>query len=163
MNESPEDYRSHIAEAKLAFSENENRVKLHAAQIQTFASDAMKAPALVSAAGVAAALGFYSANYARLVATPDGLETFNSILFWLFSSLLFTVCAPGCAYLSQLYYVASLQEQDHSYIQPYLAENAKTRLYERFGTIFRWSAVLLIAVSILCLIRGGFLFLRIVA
>ncbi|ESX51343.1 hypothetical protein NLY43_18990 [Mesorhizobium sp. C416B] len=108
MAESKEEFDQRIADAKIAFGKNDERAKIHAAQVQTFSSDAMKAPALVSAAGVAAALGFYSANYDRLSQSPENLQTFNSILFWLFASLLFIVCAPGFAYFSQIAYGAAI-------------------------------------------------------
>ncbi|WP_192255666.1 hypothetical protein [Mesorhizobium caraganae] len=66
MDETVEQYEKRVAEARLTFSRREEAARMHTSQIQTFASDAMKAPALVAAGGVAAALGFYSANYARL-------------------------------------------------------------------------------------------------
>ncbi|MES0098513.1 hypothetical protein [Mesorhizobium sp. M0019] len=135
---------------------------MHAAQIQTFSSDAMKAPGLVAAAGVAAALGFYSANYSRLSASPDNLETFNSILFWLFASLLLTVCAPGFAYFSQIAYMRAVYAEKYGYEYPYTEHTAGSKRFTLVGDAFRWASVLLIALSILCLIRGGILFLHIV-
>lgn len=163
MNETPEEYKQRIAEAELAFARNEERARIHTGQIQTFSSDAMKAPGLVSAAGVAAALGFYSANYTRLAGNPENLEDFNGILFWLFLSLLLTVCAPGLAYFSQIAYVASLFKHDYSYVRPYLSINKKTRLFGLLGDVFRWGCVLIVLSSIACLVRGGVLFLSIIA
>lgn len=93
MDETVEQYEKRVAEARLTFSRREEAARMHTSQIQTFASDAMKAPALVAAGGVAAALGF----------------------------------------------------------------TAPTTL----GSQLRWAAVLLIAGSIGCLMRSGFLFLSI--
>lgn len=58
MDETVEQYEKRVAEARLTFSRREEAARMHTSQIQTFASDAMKAPALVAAGGVAAALGF---------------------------------------------------------------------------------------------------------
>ncbi|MER9758480.1 hypothetical protein [Mesorhizobium sp. M0138] len=163
MAESKEEFDRRIADAKIAFGKNDERAKIHAAQVQTFSSDAMKAPALVSAAGVAAALGFYSANYDRLSQSPENLQTFNSILFWLFASLLFIVCAPGFAYFSQIAYGAAIYAENYQYEHPFTVETAKSKRLRWVGDLFRWLAVVLVVTSIACLIRGGSLFLRIVA
>lgn len=162
MTETKEEFDRRIADAKIAFDKNDEKAKIHAAQIQTFGSDVMKAPGLVAAAGVAAALGFYSANYSRMSVHPENLESFNGILFWLFASLLLTVCAPGFAYLSQIAYTHSIYAEEYSYEHPFTVNTAKSKRFGLVGDGFRWFAVLLVVLSIICLIRGGMLFLLIV-
>lgn len=82
-------------------------------QVLSFSNGAMRAPALVAAGGVAAALGFYSANYARLAAHPEALIAFNTVLYWLFASLLLTVVAPGLAYFGQICFSESYAAEEY--------------------------------------------------
>lgn len=160
MSGNPEEFEKRVAEAKAAFAKNDDYAKIHAAQIQTFGSDAMKAPALVAAAGVAAALGFYSANFTRLSSDPLKLLAFNDILFWLFASLLVIVCAPGMAYLSQIAYTTSLYAEDYEYDAPYTRQTRRSLFYKTVGDCLRWLAVALVVLSIACLTYGGYRFLH---
>lgn len=128
-------------------------------QVLSFANAAMRAPALVSAGGVAAALGFYSANYTRLAQEPANLETFNAILFWLFLSLLLTVAAPGLAYFSQICYVSAIVKETYHWDHPYVRETKKSKRLERAGDAIRWLTILAVFASIICLCIGGAKFL----
>lgn len=60
---------------------------------------AMKAPALVAAGSIAALLAFYSANWKYLFHFEASISTFNSVLTYLFLSLIFSMIAPCFAYL----------------------------------------------------------------
>ena len=86
----------------MAYDRNMKAQEIHAKQIEAFSLAAMRAPALASAGGIAAMLGFLSANYARLEPVAGKLETVNAILFWFFVSAMLSVVAPGAAYFSQL-------------------------------------------------------------
>lgn len=138
-------------------------IKLIVQQIQAFSVDGMKAPGLAAAAGVAAALGFYSANYTRLSENPENLVTFNAILFWLFASLLFTVIAPGLAYFSQISYGKSWSYEKFDYDHPFVHNTPKSLFFERVGDVIRWATVGVVGGSIACIIRAGYLFLRLVS
>ncbi len=160
--ESREQYDIRIKEATAAHERNEDRIKVHATQIQTFGSDAMKAPALVALGGVVALLGFYSANYDRLKDNPVAMDAFGHMLFWLFASLLMTVAAPGLAYLSQIAYSSSITAEIHTWTFPYTNETPRSRVYKVMGDVCRWTAVGLILCSIAALAVSGFLFFGIV-
>jgi len=145
-----------------ATERRDRRALSHTAQIQAFAVDGMKAPALVAAAGVAAVLGFYSANYQRLSETAGKLAIFNDILFWLFLSLLMTVCAPGLAYFSQIAYVRAIYSESFEHGSGFTVETKASKRWEAVGDFFRWGTVTFIACSILFLCIGGFRFLALV-
>lgn len=134
----------------------------HADHVLSYSNAAMKAPALASAGGIAALLGFYSANYTRLSAKPEILTTLNDILFWLFLSLLLTVIAPGLSYFNQTAYVSSLARETYHYEHPYIRDTKSSKLYERVGNLMRVLAILVVIGSMGCLMRGGYLFLKIV-
>jgi hypothetical protein len=137
-------------------------IKLIMQQIQAYAVDGMKAPGFAAAAGVAAALGFYSANYARLSQNPENLLIFNAILSWLFISLFFTVIAPGLAYFSQLSYGKSWSQERYDFNHPFVHDTPKLILFERIGNVFRWMTVAVVCGSIACIGRAGYLFLGLV-
>jgi len=161
--ETPEEEKERYATADAAFKEHWRQADSHVDQVKVFSSDAMKAPAFVAAGGVVAVLGFYSANYARLAQEPSNLETLNDVLFWLFISLLLTAVAPGVAYLSQIAYVSSVYSNELSYVEPFVKQSRKSRIYRWLGDIARWTCVGLVLLSIVALSFGGILFLRLVA
>ena len=133
--------------------------KAQSEQTNSFGLAAMRAPALVSAGGIAAALGFYSANFNRLSEDPANLELFNNVIFWLFLSLLATVVAPGIGYFAQAGYASSLGHESYDYQHPFTHSTKGSRLWRLVGETCRWLAVATVVVSIGCLIRGGYLFL----
>lgn len=137
-------------------------IKIHSDQIESFANTAMKAPALVAAGGVVAALGFYSANYARLASSPDLLMGLNETLYWLMASLLATVLAPGLAYLSQIAYAASVSKERLDFNYPYVHNTWKSKTYLYIGDFFRLLTVLVVVISIVMLALGGWKFLLLV-
>lgn len=130
----------------------------NARKIEAYATAAMKAPALVAAGGLAASLAFYSANYTRLKVNPENLDSFNSVLAWLFLGLLFNVAAPGLAYFSQHAYA-----EYHRISKPPLnGRKPRRKLYFRVGLICQWAAVFLTVGSITSVSIGGLVFLRLV-
>jgi hypothetical protein len=136
--------------------------ELHGAQILALSTMAMRAPALVAAGGIAAALGFYSANYGKLMGTVGALDVFNHALYWLFLGLLMTLIAPGCAYFSQIAYVAVLRGNGLHWHHPFVRGTPKTEFLRRIGDTFRWLAVLVTAASIIFIVIGGVTFLKLV-
>lgn len=159
MNETPEQRAERMRLAEREFDSNAARRKATMEQILSFSNAAMRAPALVAAGGVAAALGFYSANYARLSSSPAGLQTFNDVLFWLFAGLLLTVMAPGMAYFSQMAYHEALVAEKHSYAPPFIEPTRKTKVMNAIGDAFRIAATLMILCSIGAVSFGGYKFL----
>lgn len=133
LSETEAEINARLSEAEAAHHRRLEGAKIHASQIQTFSSDAMKAPALVAMGGVVTLLGFYSANYERLKASQDAMTTFGDMLFWLFTSLLLTVSAPGLAYLSQIAYIESLYSEDHFWESPYVRDNRRSLFSRRAG------------------------------
>jgi hypothetical protein len=115
----------------------------------------MRAPALIAAGGIAAALGFYSANYDRLVQSPGTLGTFNEILFWLFLSLLVPLGMPALAYFSQIAYAHCLDNQKLSYDLPYVSDTRKSRIYRFLGDLCRWLGVACFLISVIFLVSGA--------
>ncbi|MBZ9603942.1 hypothetical protein [Phyllobacterium chamaecytisi] len=131
-------------------------------QVLSFSNAGMKAPALAAVGGVAALLGFYTANYAKLSQDPANLQTFNSILFWLFLALLFTVMAPGLAYFGQLAYSDAVANEEHSYERPFVRDTKRSIWMNRIGNFFRWFATFVTLAAIICLAIGGWMFLRLI-
>jgi hypothetical protein len=160
--ETREQYEYRIKSAEKAHERRRAQLVFHGDQIDSFSNAAMKAPALVAAGGVAAALGFYSANYIRLVESAGKLELFNEILLWLFTSLLLTVAAPGLAYFSQIAYQVSISNQTFNWDFPYTHDTKWSKFYHVLGDCFRWAAIIVVMGSIGCLIVGGVNFLSLV-
>ncbi len=138
-------------------------MEIHATQLQAFAVMAMKAPSLVAAGGVVAALGFYSANYSRLKSVPSALDDFNSVLTWLFLALLVTLAAPAAAYFSQLFYSEALASEKYTFEHPYVEETRRSKRFTFAGDIARWSSVIFTTASAVCILVGGLNFLDLVA
>ncbi|MEJ1173189.1 hypothetical protein WA845_02990 [Agrobacterium sp. CMT1] len=161
--ETEKEYEQRLKSAERQHDWRKKGLEIHATQLQSFAGMAMKAPALVSAGGVAAALGFYSANYNRLKLIPTALDDFNAVLVWLFMSLLFTLVAPGAAYFSQLFYSAAIASEEHFYDRPFVRDTKRSRRFSLAGDVARWIAVGLTAGSAACIVVGGIDFLQLVA
>lgn len=163
MAESEKDFDLRIRSAERAHDARRKALESTNGQVLSFSNGAMRAPALVAAGGVAAALGFYSANYARLAETPESLSIFNGILFWLFLSLLLTVLAPGIAYFSQTFYTQAMANEEYHWETPFVRDTPKSKRWDVAGHMARWLAIGVIVASIGCLILGGITFLSLVA
>jgi ABC-type Na+ efflux pump permease subunit len=137
-------------------------MEVHAKQIEAFSIAAMRAPALASAGGIAATLGFYSANYSRLAAASESIGTLRVILFWFFLAAFLAVLAPGAAYFSQLLYQDSLSRETYEAESEFTVETAASKRSKQIGDIFRWLTVLITASSIVCFAIGGLRFLTVI-
>ena len=162
MAETEKQFDLRVRSAERAHDQRVKMREVHEKQIEAFAIAALRTPALVAAGGIAAALGFYSANYDRLAEDVVKLGLFNGILFWLFLSLLFSVVAPALAYFSQIAYVLSYMNEIDTYEHPFTKETRKSWVYGATGHVLRWSTVVVVLASILFLAWGGYTFLRLI-
>ncbi len=124
--------------------------------IEAFSLASMRAPALASAGGIAAALGFFSANFSRY---QDNLEVFDNILFWLFLALFLSVVAPGGAYLSQYAYSLSMTKEKQDWKYPYVHPTDLSKRYRRIGYVFHGCTIAVILASYCAIGWGGLIFL----
>lgn len=152
-----------IRGAERAHDEESKERESHNKQIEAFALAAMKAPALVAAGGVAASLGFYSANFERLVSKAGSLELFNNSLSWMLSGLLCTLISPGLAYFSQLAYVKSIDKRERQYIPPFCVSTKGSRFFAIVGDCCRWLGVMTVLGAIGCVAYGGLQFINLVS
>ena len=160
-SEKDRDLRMRLAERE--HDRDMKGLELHTKQIESFSIAAMRAPALVAAGGVAASLGFYSANYAHLAGKPEALSQFNAALSYMLYGLLFTLLAPGLAYFSQLAYVDSVSNREHTWEYPFSIPNRRSKVAGVIGDIFRWASVLAVILSIAAVGLGGVKFLDLVS
>ena len=163
MEENDKQREQRLREAERIHDRDFKGMELHSKQIEAFSVAAMRAPALVAAGGVAASLGFYSANYVRLVGKAEALSVFNESLYWLLVGLFFTLLSPGLAYLSQLAYSDSIASRIHRWQHPYSVETRRSKFGGVVGDIFRWACVVSVILSIAAVAIGGVRFLNLVA
>lgn len=161
--ETVEQYKLRLEQARIAHENHQASIKLLTDPVFSFGAAAMRAPGLAAAGGVAAALGFYSANFATLKNIPDAIHSFNNALYWLFVSLLLTVAAPGIAYFSQSFFSNARSAETRDWQHPYIFETPKSRLYQRLGLGFQIMTILDVILSILALLLGGLKLLNLVA
>jgi len=136
--------------------------KAHATELLSYASLAMRTPALVAVGGVAALLGFYSANYENLSKAPENLAFLNHALACLFWSLMLSVISPGAAYLSQAFFIEALRTEDYVWERPFVVRPGRGKILGWIGSFFRLSAIGLVIGAITFLGYGGYLFLSLV-
>ena len=121
--------------------------------------NAMKTPGLAAAGGIAATLGFYSANYARL---GDLVAVLNSILFWLFLALLFTVITSGLAYLTQWAFTISAVKLEQIDEHPFINETSHSKRFSLIGRVLQLICIILVFFSYMALFYAGYQFLKLV-
>lgn len=148
MAETEKEHEARIKSAERIHDRDFKGLEIHNRQVEAFSIAAMRAPALVAAGGVAASLGFYSANYDRLVGKVEALRNFNESLSWIFCGLLLTILAPGFAYFSQLAYVDSLGSNKHTWEHPFSIETPRSRIAQRIGDVCRWICVVVVLSAI---------------
>ncbi len=151
-----------IKEIRHAYEQKARAEEVHSDHIRAYALAAMRAPALVAAGGVVAALGFYSANFDRLSAEPAKLDILNQILFWLFLSLMLTVVAPGLAYFGQIAYQHALRNDARPSERPDLEPSSRYKNAVRLGIMLKWITVAVMTLAIVALAVGGIKFLHLV-
>lgn len=143
--------------ARLAHSAANKSMEIETNMIATFGNAAMRAPGIAAAGGIAALLGFYSAN-GDVLRGSTAVEDFNSALLWFFGSVLACVAAPGAAYFSQLLFVHSKGEQTHHFDRPFIRGTRKSKLYFYLGATFQIVAIVLTLTAIVALVAGGMCF-----
>jgi len=147
-------HEAHEVERELAAS--------HRKQAEAFGLMTIRSIGFVSAGGIAAVLGFFSANYARLIAIPGSLETLNAILATLFVALLLGLGASGAGYWSQTLYAEGKWQQSFNMDRPFVHVTAASKRRFLFGTIFRWASIAFSAAGIAVLVVAGVVFLQLV-
>lgn len=155
MNKTPEEIE--YENARLAHAAANKSMEVETNMIAAFGNAAMRAPGIAAAGGIAALLGFYSANGTVLRGT-SAVEDFNSALIWFFGSVLTCVAAPASAYFSQLLFVHSKGEQTHHFERPFVRDTCKSKLRFRLGIAFQTIAILLTGTAVVALIIGGLFF-----
>lgn len=163
MQETEKEFDLRIKTAERAHDFVRKGAEAHNGQVQAFALAAMKAPAFVSAGGLAAALAFYSANHQLISASAGANQQFSNVLTWLLAALLLTVVAPGLAYFSQLAYLDANSNFTHHYESPYVRYTKRSKIANAIGDICRWTAVIFIVCSIGCAALGGVSLLRLIS
>lgn len=160
--ETEEQRKERMRLAERAHDWLDNAAEMHAKQIEAFAVLTIRSLILVAIGGIAAVLGFYSANYERLSGVSGMLGHVNEMLVYLFASLVLTLLTSAFAYFSQLAYASAFFEYDRSYIHPFSSPKPISKRYTIAGDFCRWGAVILAFISLACLVAAGFSFFRIV-
>lgn len=161
--ESPQVQQDRARKRDREHDEIQHHIEMHTKQIEAFSVAAMRAPAIAAAGGVAASLGFYSANYPRLADKPEAISSFNDAVWWLFVSILLTVTAPSFAYLSQLAYQGRLFNVIRLDREPFVRFPLKSRIYGWAGDASRIIASCLVVAAIVAVVIGGLEFLNMIA
>ena len=160
--ETDDEFKERIRRAERAHDKWVKAEEIHARQIEVFSIAAMRAPALAAAGGIAAAIGFFSANYAMLKQTAGTIELFNGMLLWFFVALIFSVLTPGAAYFSQLAYQDAIHRMENTFDHPYVIQTKGTKFATIVGNAFRWLAVIFNIFAIFFVCLGGYKFLLLV-
>jgi hypothetical protein len=134
----------------------------HMDQLEAFALQGIKTLGLTSAGGIAAVLGFYSANYTRLSQTPHALDAVNKLLWHVVFVDAATLLCCLAGYFSQVFFTQTMFSRTRTYEHPYVQDGEKTDRYTLFGNIARTAAIIAALFSTLCLCIAGFDFLNIV-
>ncbi|TYR30923.1 hypothetical protein FY036_15850 [Mesorhizobium microcysteis] len=145
--------------ARLAHAAANKGMDSEMSMVAGFGNAAMRAPALAAAGGIAALLGFYSANAIALRGTT-AVADFNAALLAFFIAVLACVAAPGCAYISQAFFIWSKGQETHHFDRPFVRETKKSKRLFAVGTLFQLGAALLTLGAIVALVIGGLSFMR---
>lgn len=152
-------------EAERSFDALDNATEMHFRQIEAFAVLTLRMLALTCAGGIAAVLGFYSANYLRLSQSPASMTVLNGILGTLFIGMLLTLVAAGFAYFSQMSYAQAVFTRIRSYEFPYVTNRegkGGTSEWIQRGDAIRVLATVFAGAAGACLIVAGYSFVGIV-
>ncbi|MEO4000281.1 hypothetical protein [Mesorhizobium sp. CAU 1732] len=160
VNRSSEDIE--FESARLAHASAIKAIDVEVNMVSAFGNAAMRAPGIAAAGGIAALLGFYSANSDRLRGTP-AVDEFNSALLWFFGAVLACVAAPSAAYVSQSFFVHSKGWATHHFERPFVRDSVTSKWLFCFGTVFQVLAVLLTIGATLALVFGGVHFMDVAA
>jgi len=144
--------------ARLAHAASNKSMETETSMVASFGNAAMRAPALAAPGGIAAILGFFSAN-AGILRGTIAVEAFNSALLWFFASIFSCVLAPGFAYFSQAFFVWFKGAQSHHFDRPFVRSTRKSRWFLYIGVGFQIGAICLTTLSIITLVIGGIAFM----
>lgn len=147
--------------ANRAFDGHHKSMSDSMGMLSSFANNAMRAPPIAAAAGVAGLLGFFSANKGSILKTA-AVQPFNDSLFYLCGCIALSVAAPALAYLSQYFFTSSLSKHTFHYDHEYVRETTASKIYEAIGTGFHLLAILLVLASMALLAVGGWYFIELV-
>ncbi|MGU3401612.1 hypothetical protein ACLBWS_18085 [Brucellaceae bacterium D45D] len=156
---SKEQHQQNISIAQRSFDNHRGFISDTNGHMVEMAGLAIKAPALVAAGGIAALLAFYSANWKDISKLSASIETFNTIIYYLFLSLIFSMLAPCFAYFCTYFIAASASNQKYSYQHPYVHSNRKSKSYRLISEFFRFLTIACVLVSIILIILSGQTFL----
>lgn len=148
-------------EAERAHDRQDAYAKSHTEQLEAFATQGIKTLGLTSAGGIAAVLGFYSANYERLSATPYALNAVNKLLAMLFLSMLCTLLCCLFGYFSQVFFAHTVFSRTRHWEHPYVKDGDTTPRYLLYGNIIRTAAIIAAVFATIFLCIAGFDFLAI--
>lgn len=149
-------------EAEREHDRQDAQAENHKGQLEAFALQGIRTLGLTSAGGVAAVLGFYSANYARLSETPYALSSVNKLLGMLFLAMLATLLTCLFGYFSQVFFAAAVHSRVRHWDHPYIKAGPKTERYILYGNITRTLAIVASLFAAICLLMAGLDFLVIV-
>lgn len=149
-------------EAERAHDWQDSAAHSHMDQLEAFALQGIRTLALTAAGGIAAVLGFYSANYDRLASDASSLRAFNGTLAVLFTAMLFTLLVTLCGYFSQVFFAAVVYSRKRNYSPPYVEDSAKTPRLMLYGNINRVLAIVFAIAAALCLGVAGMSFMSLV-
>jgi hypothetical protein len=148
------------ADALVAHEVHRDGLKTATDFVPQLSLNAMKAPALASAGGIAALLGFFSAN-ARTLSGTSGIDFFSTALIYFFFSVLCSVVTPALAYLAQYSYMLNWGTYTLHWERPFVRDKPfSTKFWAYLGTFFHLLAVILVCASIVLLMLGGWAFYK---
>lgn len=148
--------------AKRAHEVERDHAAAHWKQAEAFSLLTLRSIGLVSAGGIAAVLGFFSANYQRLVDIPGSIDRLNGILGGLFVALLLGLLSAGAGYWSQTLYAKAKWDLTFSTTRPFITETKASKLETLIGSIFRWCSIVFAVAAIVVLMVAGWLFLGVI-
>ncbi|MEX3008587.1 hypothetical protein [Hoeflea sp. TYP-13] len=143
---------------KAAHEDHSTNLRKQMERIGLLEMSAVAAPALAAAIGSACAVVFYSANHSNIAA---GIEDLAIILAWFFAAVLLSVMVPGLSWLRQYLNTLALFEKKVDFEEPFVHENARSRLLTQSGQFCMIAAVVAIVASYGALAIGGLEFLEI--
>ncbi|KAB2700033.1 hypothetical protein F9K79_03740 [Ochrobactrum sp. Kaboul] len=161
-NESKDQHNQNLQLAHRAFDDNGTFISENNKHMADFAALALKSPALVAAGGIAALLAFYSANWKALNIIAGSVETFNTILSYLFLSLVLSMFAPCLAYLCTWLMGGAAANRKYTYSHPYVHPTISSRICGIASEVVRWITIAVLFSAIILICMAGLEFLKFV-
>lgn len=127
----------------------------------SFATAAMRAPALAAAAGIAGLLGVFTGNKPALINTL-AVSDFNLALIAFCSCIGLSAVATGFAYLAQKFYTSALSDHSFHYDFPFVRETTASKRRHWAGFFFELLAIASILAALGMLAAAAFHFVKVV-